>query len=305
MPIHGVIAPPPTPMDERGEEVNPAGVEPLVECLLAGGVHGVFANGTTGEGGLLSLSERERLAEAFVEAVDHRVPVIVQAGTTSTAGSIRLARHAADAGADAIAVVAPYYFAHDQAALERHVRNVAAAAGGLPVYLYDIPSRTQNSYGLETIRRLFEDGVVVGAKDSSGDLPRMLDMLDLPDFRLLPGADALALVSLQAGGRGVVSGPGCVFPAPYVRLWQAFTEGDLAAAGHWQAVVLRVSRALGFGADLPLLKALLRERVPEIGAPREPHRNPAPEAIRAALEHLRSIARDAGLSDELGQLAAD
>lgn len=302
MPISGVIAPPPTPMNDRGDEVNLDGVKPLVETLLAGGVHGLFVNGTTGEGSLLSLDEREALTEAFLSAADRRVPVIVQAGTASTFESERLARHAADAGADAIAFVAPYFFGHDAEALERHVLDVAHAAEDIPVYLYDIPARTQNSYGLETMRRLFAQGVIVGAKDSSGDFPRMLDLLDIPSFQLLPGADHLALAALQAGATGMVSGPACIFPSPYVRLWDAFIEGDLAAAAHWQRIVVEVSRTLASGADLPLLKALLRERIMEMGSPRRPHIATPAEEIRAALLRLERIARDEGLSHDFGSV---
>ncbi len=294
--IQGVVAPPPTPFDGSGTELDPAGIAAVVEHLVRGGVHGMFVNGTTGEGPLMSPEERERSAEAFAAAAAGRLKVIVHVGDAGTREAVRLARHAATIGADAVAVVAPYFFEHDQAALERHVRAVGAATD-LPTFLYDIPARTSNSYGLDLSRRLFEEGVVVGSKDSSGNLPRMLDLLDLDGYTLLVGADHLALSTLQAGAAGMVTGPGGVFPEPYVRLHDAFTAGDLAAAATWQRAVLRTTRVLRFGGDMPLLRAALGAVTGGIGAPRAPHAATPDELLRATLSALAGIARDHGLAD--------
>jgi dihydrodipicolinate synthase/N-acetylneuraminate lyase len=304
MQIRGVVAPPPTPLDDQGGQLDLAATRRVVEYLVACGVHGIFVVGTTGEGALLSLDERERAVAAFAEAAEGRLAVIVQAGDVATEHSARLARHAAAVGADGVAVVAPFYFEHDQASLERHVRAVAEVTA-LPTYLYDIPQRTANSFGLDLIGRLFEDGVVVGAKDSSGNLPRMLDMLDLPGFALLTGADHLALTTLQAGAAGMVTGPGCVFPEPYVRLFDSYVAGDLADAARWQRAVVRTTRALGYGGDLPLLKAALGTVTQGIGAPRPPHARTSPERLRAALAELARIASDYALDDAHRRFAAD
>jgi dihydrodipicolinate synthase/N-acetylneuraminate lyase len=293
--ILGVVVPPPTPLDPEGSGLDLAAIRPMVEYLVAAGVHGMFVNGTTGEGALLSLEERERTTAAFAEAAAGRLAVIVQVGDASTAASTRLARHAASVGADAVAVVAPYYFEHDQPALERHVRAVAEACD-VPTFLYDIPQRTSNGYGLEITRRLFADGVVVGSKDSSGNLAKMLDLLDLDGFRLLTGADPLALTTLQAGAAGMVTGPGGVFPEPYVKLFESVEAGDLAEAARWQRIVMQTTRALGYGGDLPLLKAALGLVVGGIGAPRPPHAPTPPERLRQVAHALTDIARDAGLT---------
>ncbi|MFO8149708.1 MAG: dihydrodipicolinate synthase family protein [Trueperaceae bacterium] len=294
--LRGVVVPPPTPLDPEGARLDVTAIRPMVEYLVAGGVHGVFVNGTTGEGALLSIDERERTTAAFAEAAAGRLAVIVQVGDASTAVSARLARHAASFGADGVAVVAPYYFEHDQAALERHVRAVAEACD-VPTFLYDIPQRTSNGYGLEITRRLYADGVVVGSKDSSGNLPKMLDLLDLDGFTLLTGADHLALTTLQAGAAGMVTGPGGVFPEPYVKLFDSIVADDLAEAARWQRVVVRTTRALGYGGDLPLLKAALGLVVDGIGAPRPPHTSTPPERLRRVAAALADIARDAGLTD--------
>lgn len=304
MAIEGIIVPTPTPMDTRGESVELTAVQALVDDVIAGGAHGMFVNGTTGEGAMLTVGEREQLAAAFLEASGDRLPVILQVGGTTTQESVRLARHAADIGVAAVAIVAPYYFAHDQAALERHAEEVALAASPVPAYLYDIPSRTGNGYGLEVARRLIERGVVIGAKDSSGDLPKLLELLSIPGFRLLPGADHLALVSVQAGAAGIVSGPAAVVPQPFVRMWNSFRQGDLATAASSHAIAVKVSRLLRYGADIPLLKAMLRQRLDSLGAPRPPHSAPPVEElnrVRAGLERVLQEARFAVHEGVLGR----
>lgn len=303
MTFHGIVAPPPTPLDAHGEELDHAGIAAVVEHLVRGGVHGLFVCGTTGEGPLLSLDERERAGEAFAEAAAGRLQVIVHVGETGTRGAVRLARHAASIGADAVAVVAPFFFEHDQAALERHVREVAGATE-LPTFLYDIPARTSNSYGLELSRRLYAEGVVVGSKDSSGNFARMLDLLDAPGYTLLVGADHLGLALMQAGAAGMVTGPGCVFPEPYARLYDAYRAGDLAGAAHWQRAVVRVSRALGFGGDMPLLRAALGAVTGGIGAPRAPHAATDPQRVARVVGELAGIARSLGLDAAADRFAA-
>ncbi len=296
MRIQGVVAPPPTPLDRDGVELDLPAIARVVDYLTRGGVHGLFVNGTTGEGLLLTVEERERTTEAFVAAARGALAIIVHVGATSTATAVRLAQHAAAAGADGVAVVAPYYFEHDQAALERHVRAVAGATE-LPTFLYDIPARTSNSFGLELTRRLYQEGVVVGSKDSSGNLPRMLDMLELDGFRLLTGADHLALTTLHAGASGMVTGPGCVFPEPYVKLWDSFAAGDLGEAARWQRAVLKTTRVLGYGGDLPLLKAALGLLTGGIGAPRSPLTATPAARLRAVAGELADIARSFGLRE--------
>jgi dihydrodipicolinate synthase/N-acetylneuraminate lyase len=298
MAIEGIIVPPPAPMDARGEALDLSAVPDLVESLVVAGVNGLFVNGTTGESALLDVAERMRLAEAFQSTVAGRAHVIVQVGAASTTESVRLASHAAETGVSAVAIVAPYYFAHDQSALERHAEEVAEAAAPRPAYLYDIPSRTGNGYGVRVAERLAKRGVVVGAKDSSGDLPKMLELLAIPEFQLLPGADQLALVCLQAGAAGVVSGPAAVVPEPYVQMWKAFRQGDIATAARCHRAIVRIARAIGYGGDIPLIKGLIRERLEGVGAPRLPHVAPSAQEVRAVRGTLDRILQEEGLAGE-------
>ena len=303
MKISGVLAPPPTPMNGTGDALNLPAFKPLTDLLLSSGVDALFVNGTTGEGSMLTVEERKAATQAFIDAADGRAPVVVQVGTANTRDSINLAQHAEANGAQAIAVVGPYYFAHDQTAMKAHVRAVAHATT-LPTFAYDIPSRTANSFSVATLHELFHEGTIVGAKDSTGDFPRLLDLLDIKDFVVLPGSDIHIGQLLLAGAHGTVTGPGSCFPEPFAQLVAAVGSGDHAGVARWQAVVNRASRALGYGADLPLLKCVLGELVPGMGRPRPPHPACDPQRVSTVLARLAAIARDNQLDAAQQRFAA-
>src|SRR6266516_236781 len=119
--LHGALAAAVTPLADAGEALDEAAFEPYVDFLVGGGVDGILALGTTGEGILLPLERRMRAAELFLGAARDRLQVAVHAGAQSTWDTIELAAHAADRGADAVAVIAPPYFRLDEAELLSHL----------------------------------------------------------------------------------------------------------------------------------------------------------------------------------------
>src|ERR671939_550068 len=115
--LHGALAAALTPLADGGEALDEAAFEPYVEFLARGGLDGILALGTTGEGILLPVERRMRAVQLFVEAARGRLQVAVHAGAQSTWDTLELAAHAADSGADAVAVIAPPYFQLDERAL--------------------------------------------------------------------------------------------------------------------------------------------------------------------------------------------
>ena len=146
-----------------------AGLERLVEHLLAGGVHGIFILGTTGEGPSLSQALRRQTIEATVRQVAGRIPVLVGITDTSIVESVYLAQFAADAGANAVVSSAPHYFRIAQPELldyfQQLVKNLP-----LPLVLYNMPTLTKVNFELETVTQMLSWENVIGIKDSSGDL---------------------------------------------------------------------------------------------------------------------------------------
>jgi dihydrodipicolinate synthase/N-acetylneuraminate lyase len=207
--LRGRLAAVVTPLRDDGAALDEPAFAPYVDFLVAGGLDGILALGTTGEGILLSTEERKRAAELFVEAARGRLQVAVHAGAQTTADTIELARHAAGVGADAVAVIGPPYFVYDEEALYRHFAAAAEAAGPLPFYLYEFEARAGYSIPLPVIERL--DDRVAGLKVSNRPFeavePYLIDGLDI-----FIGAESLIERGLERGAVGSVSGLAAAFP---------------------------------------------------------------------------------------------
>lgn len=245
-PLQGIIPPMATPLTGR-DTLDQAGLERLLEHVLAGGVHGLFILGTTGEGPALSYRLRRELIERTCRQVKQRVPVLVGITDTSFVESVNLARHAADSGADAVVLAPPYYLPEAQPELQEYLDHLVPELP-LPLFLYNMPPLTKVVIEPETIRHAMDNPRILGLKDSSGDLPYFKTAAALlphrPDWSLLIGPEEQLLDSLDLGGHGGVNGGANVFPRLYVKLFEAHRAGNLTRARELQAQVLRVSRAL-------------------------------------------------------------
>ena len=289
--LRGVFVPLLTPFD-AAEALDLAALERLVEFLLERGVHGLFVGGTTGEFPLLSLAERKRVAEVVVARAAGRVPVVVHAGAASTRDAIDLARHARQVGAQAVAVVSPYYFPLPQDALVEHFVRVSEAVAGYPVLLYNIPQRTGNalvpSIAAEIVRRCPN---VVGIKDSTGNLAQTIEYASFKDgsgFQVAQGADGLLVAGLAVGIEATVSGNANVFPEPAVAVFEAWWRGDPAAARAAQQRLDSVRRPLRDGLDLSLFKRVLAARGVPVGDVRAPLRRASEAEVEAALRAIEA-----------------
>jgi 4-hydroxy-tetrahydrodipicolinate synthase len=180
----------------------------LVGRQVACGVGLLVPCGTTGEGVTMSAGERESVIAATVEVARGRARVIAGTGSNSTAHAVEQSRRAAELGADAVLVVAPYYNKPTQEGLYRHFRAVAEAVPDTPVVLYNVPGRTSSNITAEVTLRLARDcGNVVAVKEASGNLSQIMKILRgrPKDFLVLSGDDALTLAMLALGADGLVS----------------------------------------------------------------------------------------------------
>ena len=207
--LRGTLAAAITPLRDGGAALDEEAFAPYVDFLVEGGVDGMLALGTTGEGILLSVDERKRAAELFVAAAGGRFHVAVHAGAQTTADTAELARHAASAGADAVAVIGPPYYVLDEEALYRHFAAAAEAAGALPFYLYEFKGRAGYSIPLPVIERLGERvaGLKVSNQPWEAVEPYLIEGLDI-----FVGAETLVERGLAAGAAGAVSGLAAAFP---------------------------------------------------------------------------------------------
>ena len=168
LPLTGIIPPMITPLRGR-DDLDVAGLERLIEHILADGVSGLFILGTTGEGPGLSYRLRSELIQRACKQVNHRVPILVGITDTSFVESVRVARSAAESGADALVVAPPYYLPEAQPELQEYLEHLIPELP-LPVYLYNMPALTKVHFELETVHRAMDEPRIIGLKDSSGDL---------------------------------------------------------------------------------------------------------------------------------------
>ena len=199
----------------------------VLDFHLQAGSDGVVVGGTTGESPVLEVDELEELVRRACRRLGSRVPVIAASGTNSTAKSVSMSKRTAEAGADALLVVTPYYNRPTQEGLVRHFTAIVDAVT-VPLILYNVPSRTACDLLPATAVRLSEHPRIVGIKEATGEVSRVAETLRSarPGFFVLSGDDATAAELMKAGGAGVISVTANVAPKQMHELCAAALAGD-------------------------------------------------------------------------------
>lgn len=202
-----------TPLRDGGAALDEDAFGPLIDFLARGGVDGILALGTTGEGIMLTTAERRRVAEIFVAGA---LEVIVHAGAQTTADTVALAEHATEIGADGVAVIGPPYFELDETALLTHFSAAAAACAPTPFYVYEFARASGYPVPLDVLARLREQapnfrGIKVSDVPWSAFEPYLIEGLDV-----YVGPESLIAQALEHGAAGAVSALATAFPEKVV-----------------------------------------------------------------------------------------
>ena len=292
--IKGIIPPILTPMNNDAEQtVNHEELRRQVERLLSGGVHGLFPFGTNGEGYILSMKEKEKVLETVIDQVHGRVPVYAGTGCISTADTIRMSKRAEELGADVLSIITPSFAVASQKELYDHYVAVAKAVN-IPIILYNIPPRTGNRLLPETVQALCRDvDVIVGAKDSSGDVENLKAYIRLTKelakpTAILAGNDGAILTGLKEGGAGAVAGRANIWPATIARIYNSFVEGDLESAQKAQDAIAVLQGVFKFGNPNTVIKKAVAELGYPVGECRRPFNYLCEEGVQA----LRKVLED-------------
>mgnify|MGYP001414621103 CR=1 FL=1 len=178
----------------------------LINFHLENGTNGLVPAGTTGESPTLSHEEHQKIIEICIKESDGRIPVIAGTGSNSTEEAVSLTKHAEKAGADGVLVVTPYYNKPTQEGLYRHYKAINDNTG-LPIIIYNIPSRCVIDMSVDTMSKLFELKNIAGVKDATGDLNRLDETIKKlgTEFIQLTGEDGLAFEFNKRGGVGIIS----------------------------------------------------------------------------------------------------
>jgi len=203
----------------------------LVEWQIAEGTNGLVPVGTTGESPTLSHQEHQDVVEWCVDQAHGRVPVVAGAGSNSTKEAVDLARHAEKVGADAVLVVSPYYNKPTQEGLYQHFKAINDAIG-IPILMYNIPSRSVIDISVDTMKRLYELKNIAGVKDATANMARVSQQRAVmgEDFNQLSGEDITALGFMAHGGHGCISVTSNVAPRLCAEFQAACLRGDYRAA---------------------------------------------------------------------------
>jgi dihydrodipicolinate synthase/N-acetylneuraminate lyase len=241
-----------TPFDDEGSP-DPIALDALVDFQIDRGMHGLFVLGTTGEGPLLDPGERRRVAEMVVERAGGRIPVVIHCGAPDTKTTAGLARHAQDIGADAVAVVAPYYFKYGESALYRHFADVAEAAPRLGLYVYENPGLVGYSAGVRLVTRLVNEVPnILGVKDTGDSIGKLAEYLTQPGRppEVYTGNNATVLPALVMGARGAVSALANAVPELIAGVYASWSEGRVDDS---RAMQFSLARILGSLEGMPFV----------------------------------------------------
>ena len=297
--IQGVVPPMVTPLGDDGS-LDVAGTGRLVDHILAGGVHGLFLLGTTGEAPDLPYEVRRELVERVCRQVAGRVPVLVGITDTVFAESVRMAEFARDCGADGLVAAPPYYFAAGQPELIDYYTHLADAVP-LPLYLYNMPSQVKVMIEVKTVVELARHPNIAGLKDSSGNIGYFnacrYQLRERPDFAILMGPEEAMGEAVLMGASGGVAGGANLFPRTFVDLYEAAGAKDVDRVRALQERIMRVSSLIygvghhnsSFVKGVKCALSLMGICSDTLAAPREPFNAADRETVRRRLVELGAL----------------
>jgi 4-hydroxy-tetrahydrodipicolinate synthase len=291
--LKGVIPPIVTPVDSN-ENVYVDGLKRIIDHVIDGGIHGIFALGSNGEFYALDYENQKKVIEVTVEYVNGRVPVYAGASAITTKECTRLAKMAENAGADALTILTPMFINPSETELYDHFKTIAASTG-LPVLLYNNPGKTTNSISVNLLRKLAEIDNIVGIKNTGLDFSLTIMYLyetrTNAKFRVLSGTDYYIYSTLAYGGAGCVAGTANVAPKLVVDIYNKFMAGDHTGAMEAQYKLLPLRNAYNLGSFPVVMKDCLNLMGMNIGNPVKPITGCSAERLEA----LKKILDDLGL----------
>ena len=252
--LQGIFTPNIVPLDARGE-INEAELRRYTDWLIDGGVHGLYPNGSTGEFTRFTTEERRRIIAIMADQTRGRVPILAGAAEANTRETLRACEYYHSLGVRAVAIVSPFYYKLSTSAVYNYFKEIGHNTP-VDVTLYNIPLFA-SPIDVPTIARLADECPrIVAIKDSSGDLPNMMRMIEAvrpnrPDFTFLTGWDPMLLPMLLAGADGGTLATSGVVPHTTRKLFDLARSGQIAEAMKLQFQLLHLFDAMIYSADFP------------------------------------------------------
>jgi len=286
----GVIPALVTPLDKNGNLMEGA-LKRVIDYTIAGGVHGLFVLGSSGEIYGLTPEQKRRVVEVTVEHTAGRVPIYCGASEITTQDCIQTAQMVQDiGGVSALSVLTPYFMSPTQSELIEHFTAIAKSTN-LPVILYGNEARTQVKIDVKTCEELSKVDNIIGIKDSSGDMTKMAEYLRVTDretFSVLAGRDTLIYAGLCHGGSGAIASTGNIAPKLVSDIYNAFVAGD-----HQKSLELQFKLApLRLAVDKATFPVVLKEGLRMVGIDAGYALGPAAEMSPESRRVLEGVLKD-------------
>ena len=303
--LTGIFTPNLVPLDQRGE-INESELRRYVDWLIDRGVHGLYPNGSTGEFTRFTVEERRRIVEIIADQVDGRVPILAGAAEANVRETVAACEYYHGLGVRAVAIVAPFYYQLGPEAVYAYFKEIARNTP-VDVTLYNIPMFA-SPIDVATVCRLAEEREkVVAIKDSSGDLPHMIRMMQAvrpirPEFSFLTGWDASLMLMLLAGCDGGTNASSGVVPEVTRKLYELTLAGKLDEARQVQYSLVTLFDAMIQGPEFPdgfRLGASLRGF--RMGQGRQPQTSALASDLETLSVTLQGRLTEQGCGSEPGQ----
>lgn len=300
--LQGIFTPNLVPYDANGN-INEPELRRYVDWLIERGVHGLYPNGSTGEFTRFTVEERRRIVEIIADQVRGRVPILAGAAEANVKETLRACEHYASLGVRAVAIVAPFYYKLSPASVYAYFKEIGDNTP-VDVTLYNIPMFA-SPIDVPTVQRLSEECPrVVAIKDSSGDLPHMIRMIQAvrpnrPDFSFLTGWDAALLPMLVVGADGGTHASSGVVPEITRRLYELSVGGQIEEARRVQYDLVRLFDTMIYSAEFPDgFRAAVELRGFRMGRGRQPLSSEQRTDLAALSNELQCMLSEHGFSDQ-------
>ena len=300
--LSGIYTPNIVCLDIHGN-INEGETRRYVDWLIDKGVHGLYPNGSTGEFTRFTAEERVRIMEIIADQVNGRVPILAGAAEANTRETIRACERYYDLGAKAVAIVSPFYYQIGPEAVYTYFKEIADNSP-IDVTLYNIPLFA-SPIDVDTVARLADDcSRIIGIKDSSGDIPQMMRMIDRvrpnrPDFSFLTGWDPVLVPMMWVGADGGTNASSGVVPEITGKIFQLASTGQWELARDLQYRLLKLFDAMIFRSEFPEgFREAIKLRGFNTGVGRQPQGPELTAKLQVLSSELEKMLRDEGFMQE-------
>ncbi|PNR95814.1 dihydrodipicolinate synthase family protein [Petrotoga sp. 9PWA.NaAc.5.4] len=269
--LGGIVPAMLTPFNKKGE-IDEKVIKDYLNFVEEKKVNGLFIGGTTGEGILLEKEEKRKLFEIVQKYGGDMLNIVAHCGSNNLIQARELIEYAKYYEIDTVGVVVPFFNHYSQKEIFNFYNQLANDFSDIDLFVYNIPSSARNEIDIETMKELFAaNSNIRGIKDSSGSLEKIIDFVNISEkIIVMVGADRILIYALISGAKGTVSGPAAIFPELFVRLVEEYNNGQIKEALETQNILVKFSEAVGWGYSIPTLKAAMKIRGFDFGAPRPP-----------------------------------